>query len=81
MRTVSYAWQVDGKEHPVSGSPLLDSIQLERVDNLTAAATLKHGGKGPGKRAARAGAGWQDHDHYHHGPEFHGSSRERDGGL
>jgi len=44
-RTVSYPWQSDGKEHAVVGSDLLDTIRLERVDNLTAEATLRHGDK------------------------------------
>jgi hypothetical protein len=42
-RTMSYPWQVDGKEHPVTGSKLLDSILLAKVDNLTSEATMKHG--------------------------------------
>jgi hypothetical protein len=41
---MTYPWRVDGKEYPVKGSPLLDSIVLKRIDNLTAEATLKHGG-------------------------------------
>jgi len=41
---ISYPWRVDGKEYAVIGSPLLDRIVLKPVDNLTAEATLKHGG-------------------------------------
>jgi hypothetical protein len=43
MRTISYPWQVDGKEHAVEGSNLLDSIVLSKIDNLTSEATMKHG--------------------------------------
>jgi hypothetical protein len=43
VRSMSYPWRVDGKEYPVKGSPLLDSIILKSIDNLTAEATLKHG--------------------------------------
>ena len=43
MRSMSYPWRVDGKEYPVKGSPLLDTIILKQIDNLTAEATLKHG--------------------------------------
>jgi hypothetical protein len=43
VRSMTYPWRVDGKEYPVTGSPLLDSIILKRIDNLTAEATLKHG--------------------------------------
>jgi hypothetical protein len=43
VRTITYPWRVDGKEYPVKGSPLLDTIVLKQVDNLTAEATLKHG--------------------------------------
>jgi hypothetical protein len=35
--------QVDGKEHPVTGSKLLNSILLSKVDNPTSEATMKHG--------------------------------------
>jgi hypothetical protein len=41
--SMSYPWRVDGKEYPVTGSPLLDTIILKQIDNLTAEATLKHG--------------------------------------
>jgi len=44
-RTISYPWQVDGKEHAVAGSELLNTIRLERLDSLTAEATLRHGDK------------------------------------
>jgi hypothetical protein len=44
-RTISYPWQPDGTERAVLGSELLDTIRLERVDNLTAEATLRHGDK------------------------------------
>jgi hypothetical protein len=43
VHSMTYPWRVDGKEYPVTGSPLLDSIILKRIDNLTAEATLKHG--------------------------------------
>jgi hypothetical protein len=42
-RSITYPWQVDGKEHPVTGSKLLDIILLSKVDNLTSEATMKHG--------------------------------------
>jgi hypothetical protein len=45
VRTVTFPWQPDGKEHPVTGSDLLDTIRLEQVDNLTAEASLRHGDK------------------------------------
>ena len=43
MRSMAYPWRVDGKEYPVTGSPLLDTVILKQIDNLTAEATLKHG--------------------------------------
>jgi hypothetical protein len=43
VRSMSYPWRVDGKEYPVKGSPLLDTIVLKQIDNLTAEATLRHG--------------------------------------
>jgi hypothetical protein len=43
VRTMTYPWRIDGREYPVKGSPLLDTIVLKQVDNLTAEATLKHG--------------------------------------
>jgi hypothetical protein len=43
VRTVSYPWRPDGTEATITGSPLLDRIQLKRVDNLTDEATYKHG--------------------------------------
>ncbi len=43
VRTVSYPWRPDGTESTVTGSPLLDKIQLKKVDNLTDEATYKHG--------------------------------------
>jgi hypothetical protein len=45
VRIVTFPWRPDGKEHPVTGSNLLDTIRLEPVDNLTAEATLWHGHK------------------------------------
>jgi hypothetical protein len=42
-RSITYPWQADGKEHPVTGSKLLDIIRLSKVDNLTSEATMKHG--------------------------------------
>ncbi|HWF08153.1 MAG TPA: hypothetical protein VG297_06805 [Bryobacteraceae bacterium] len=42
-RSITYPWQVDGKEHPIAGSKLLNSILLSKVDNLTSEATIKHG--------------------------------------
>ena len=44
-QTVRFPWRVDGSEYPVQGSELLDTIRLQRVDNLTAEATLRHGTK------------------------------------
>jgi hypothetical protein len=43
VRKVSYPWHPDGTEATVTGSPLLDKIQLKKVDNLTDEATYKHG--------------------------------------
>lgn len=43
IRTISYPWRVDGKEYPVTGSALLDTIVLRQINNLTAEATLRHG--------------------------------------
>ncbi|MEO8097737.1 MAG: hypothetical protein ABI811_08540 [Acidobacteriota bacterium] len=45
VQTMNFPWMVDGSEHPVKGSDLLDTIQLKRVDNLTAEASLRHGTK------------------------------------
>ena len=43
VKSMTYPWRVDWKEYAVNGSPLLDTIVLKQIDNLTAEATLKHG--------------------------------------
>jgi len=43
QRSITYPWQVDGKEHLMQGSKLLDSMILSKTDNLTSEATMKHG--------------------------------------
>lgn len=49
---VQYTAGFDGKDHPVTGSPLFDSITTKRVNEHTSEATLKRGGKavGTGRR-------------------------------
>ena len=43
--SVEHPVNYDGKEHPVTGSSQTDSIALEKVDEYTSEATLKHAGK------------------------------------
>lgn len=49
---MQYTASFDGKDYPVTGSPLFDAIATKRVDDHTAEATLKRGGKvvGSGRR-------------------------------
>jgi hypothetical protein len=35
----------DGKDHPVTGNPLADSISMKRVNDTTGQSTFKKGGK------------------------------------
>lgn len=41
----TYTAKYDGKDYPVTGSALFDSIAIKKVNDHTAAATLKKGGK------------------------------------
>ena len=41
----SYTAKLDGKDYPVSGSDDFDAIAIKRIDDNTAVATLKKGGK------------------------------------
>jgi hypothetical protein len=43
--TASYTAKLDGKDYPISGSPIFDTISLKRIDDHTIDATLKKGGK------------------------------------
>ena len=43
--SVEHPVNYDGKEHPVTGSSQTDAIALEKVDEYTSEATLKHAGK------------------------------------
>lgn len=49
---MQYTASFDGKDYPVTGSPLFDSITTKRVNDNTAEATLKRDGKvvGNGRR-------------------------------
>jgi hypothetical protein len=40
-----YTAKYDGKDYPVTGTGLFDSIAIKRIDDHTAEATLKKGGK------------------------------------
>jgi hypothetical protein len=40
-----YTAKYDGKDYPVTGSELFDTITIKRIDDHTAEATLKKGGK------------------------------------
>lgn len=42
---MSFTASFDGKDYPVTGSPTYDAISLKRIDENTAEATLKKGGK------------------------------------
>ena len=42
---VEYTAQYDGKEHPISGSPMADTVSLKRLDANTTERTEKKGGK------------------------------------
>ena len=43
--SVEHPVNYDGKEHPITGSSQSDAIVLEKVDEYTSEATLKHAGK------------------------------------
>ena len=40
-----YTAKYDGKDYPVTGSDVFDTIAVKRIDNNTSEATLKKGGK------------------------------------
>ncbi|MEO5861629.1 MAG: hypothetical protein ABIW48_05970 [Burkholderiales bacterium] len=42
---VEYTAQYDGKDHPISGSPMADTVSLKRLDANTTERTDKKGGK------------------------------------
>ena len=42
---VEYTAQYDGKEHPITGSPMADTVSLKRLDANTTERTEKKGGK------------------------------------
>jgi hypothetical protein len=43
--SMEYTAKYDGKDYPVSGSPLFDSIAVKKINDHTAEATMKKGGK------------------------------------
>lgn len=43
--TMSYTAQYDGKDHPLTGSPLADTVSIKQVDSHTTERTDKKGGK------------------------------------
>ena len=43
--SVEHPLNYDGKEHPVTGSTQTDSIALQKIDEYTSEAILKHAGK------------------------------------
>jgi len=43
--SVEYTAKYDGKDYPVTGSPLFDSIAVKKINDHTAEATMKKGGK------------------------------------
>ncbi len=42
---VEYTASYDGKDHPMTGNPVADTISLKRIDDVTTEATLKKAGK------------------------------------
>jgi hypothetical protein len=44
-RSIQASYSLDGREHPIIGSPDADSQSITRVDALTIEGTLKKGGK------------------------------------
>lgn len=42
---VQYTARYDGKDYPMTGSPVADTIALKRIDEVTAEATLKKAGR------------------------------------
>ncbi|MDQ3260786.1 MAG: hypothetical protein M3Q00_08390 [Pseudomonadota bacterium] len=42
---VEYTAQYDGKDHPITGSPIADTVSLKRLDANTTERTDKKGGK------------------------------------
>jgi hypothetical protein len=43
--TVEYTASYDGKDAPITGSPVADTISIKRIDESTTEATLKKNGK------------------------------------
>ena len=43
--SIEYTAKYDGKDYPVTGSPLFDSIAVKKINDHTAEATMKKGGK------------------------------------
>ena len=42
---VEYTASYDGKDYPITGNPVADTISLKRIDNVTVEATLKKDGR------------------------------------
>ncbi len=42
---VEYTASYDGKDYPMTGNPVADTISLKRIDDVTVEATLKKAGK------------------------------------
>lgn len=42
---VEYTASYDGKDYPMTGNPVADTISLKRIDDVTTEATLKKAGK------------------------------------
>jgi hypothetical protein len=42
---VAYTAKYDGKDYPITGNPVADTISLKRIDDATTEATLKKDGK------------------------------------
>ena len=42
---VAYTASYDGKDYPITGNPVADTISLKRIDNVTVEATLKKDGR------------------------------------
>jgi len=54
--SIEHPVNYDGKEHPVTGSSQTDAIALEKIDEYTSEATLKHAGKVIGSKSDCTGS-------------------------
>jgi hypothetical protein len=55
--SIQTTFQYDGKDYPYTGSPIFDSLSLQRVNGTTVKSTLKKDGKAVGTTTRTLSAG------------------------